>query len=59
LPDAFGHSTLVSTMHESIRLGDGDEDHKTMSLLMARELTCRQVDPLPFLVAAKLLDVPE
>ena len=49
---------MTATLRESIRLGD-EEGYKTCSLMLARELARRQVDPLPFLVAAKLLDVPE
>jgi hypothetical protein len=32
--------------------------HKTCALMLARELSRRQIDPLPLLVAAKMLDVP-
>jgi hypothetical protein len=49
---------MTSTLRESLRLGD-EEGYKTCALMLARELARRQVDPLPFLVAAKLLDVPE
>lgn len=47
---------MSAILREGVRLG-GDADHKGMALLVARELTRRQVDPLPFLAAALMLDV--
>jgi hypothetical protein len=49
---------MIATLRESMRLGD-EEGYKTCALMLARELARRKVDPMPFLVAAKLLDVPE
>jgi hypothetical protein len=49
---------MTSTLRESMRLGD-EEGYKTCALFLARELARRKVDPLPFLAAAKMLDVPE
>jgi len=49
---------MTALVRESMRLGDDDE-HKTCALMLARELIRRKVDPLPFLAAAKMLDVPE
>jgi hypothetical protein len=37
---------MTATLCESIRLGD-EEGYKTCSLMLARELARRQVDPLP------------
>ena len=48
---------MTAFLRESMRQG-GDDDHKTCALMLARELARRQVDPLPFLVAAKMLDEP-
>jgi hypothetical protein len=48
---------MTAFLRESIRQG-GAEDHKTCALMLARELAQRKVDPLPFLVAARMLDVP-
>jgi hypothetical protein len=49
---------MTAILREGIRLG-GDADHKGMAFLVARELARRQVDPVPFLAAALMLDVPE
>jgi hypothetical protein len=48
---------MTAFLRESIRLGD-EEGYKTCALMLARELARRQVDPMPFLVAAKMLDEP-
>jgi hypothetical protein len=48
---------MTAFLRESIRQG-GAEDQKTCALMLARELAGRQVDPMPFLIAAKMLDVP-
>lgn len=50
-------ATGWGTLRESIRLGN-DDGYKTCALMLARELARRKVDPLPFLAAAKMLDVP-
>jgi hypothetical protein len=49
---------MTATLRESVRLG-GDAEHRDLALILGRELIHRKIDPLPFMAAVLLLDVPE
>lgn len=49
---------MTAILRESVRLG-GDVEHRTIALLLGREMIRRKIDPFPFLSAVLLLDAPE